>query len=147
MAIVSLAVAHSRRFRSFASLALPSRHASATPTSIRQSPRCIPGGRSPITSTTAKPDAIANAIIVPNPLRTFSTAPPTSAVPGGNSTGNSDQSMPDSLSSEVALKAQDAMKLYIEHGVGKRRLEEIAAEKQKVWNHYSQRPSFYMFPL
>jgi len=41
--------------------------------------------------------------------------------------------MPDSLSPEVALKAQDAMKLYIEHGVGKRKLEQIAAEKEEVW--------------
>jgi len=71
--------------------------------------------------------------LVSNSLRSFSAIPPTSSVPGGTTGANADQSMPDSLSPEVALKAQDAMKLYIEHGVGKRKLEQIAAEKEEVW--------------
>mmetsp|Transcript_1042 Transcript_1042/g.1912 ORF Transcript_1042/g.1912 Transcript_1042/m.1912 type:complete len:351 (+) Transcript_1042:3-1055(+) len=133
MAIVSLAVAHSRRFRPFASRALPSRHASATPSSIPQSPGfirgCLRSGRTPSISTTAKPDGMTT--LVSNSLRSFSAIPPTSSVPGGTTGANADQSIPDSLSPEVALKAQDAMKLYIEHGVGKRKLEEIAAEKEK----------------
>lgn len=38
---------------------------------------------------------------------------------------------PDSLTPEAGLAAQDAMRLFIEHGIGKRALQEIAADGLK----------------
>ena len=59
-------------------------------------------------------------------FRSLSTLPPT----------NNDSPLnippPASLSAEAGLKAQDAMRLFIEHGVGKRALEEIAEETKQV---------------
>jgi hypothetical protein len=57
-------------------------------------------------------------------IRLFSTLPPATS---SNSPGN--VSPPTSLSAEAGLKAQDAMRLFIEHGIGKRTLESIAQEK------------------
>ena len=56
--------------------------------------------------------------------RSLSTLPPTNGTPTLPS--------PTSLSAEAGLKAQDAMRLFIEHGIGKRALDGIAEDKRKV---------------
>mmetsp|Transcript_36008 Transcript_36008/g.77628 ORF Transcript_36008/g.77628 Transcript_36008/m.77628 type:complete len:347 (+) Transcript_36008:58-1098(+) len=59
-------------------------------------------------------------------IRSFSAMPPppTATPPNANAMYTS-----TSLSPEAGLGAQDAMKLFIEHGLGKQKLQLIAAEK------------------
>lgn len=42
---------------------------------------------------------------------------------------------PTSLSAEAGLKAQDAMRLFIEYGIGKRALDGIAEDMRQVSMH------------
>eukprot|EP00571_Detonula_confervacea_P016194 CAMPEP_0172310946 /NCGR_PEP_ID=MMETSP1058-20130122/13315_1 /TAXON_ID=83371 /ORGANISM="Detonula confervacea, Strain CCMP 353" /LENGTH=276 /DNA_ID=CAMNT_0013023963 /DNA_START=157 /DNA_END=987 /DNA_ORIENTATION=+ len=53
--------------------------------------------------------------------------PPTASPPGANS-----PQPPTSLAPEAGLGAQDAMKLFIKHGLGKQKLQQIAAEKYNL---------------
>jgi hypothetical protein len=59
--------------------------------------------------------------------RPFSSLPPTNNV---NETGSFPP--PVSLTAEAGLKAQDAMRLFIEHGIGRRALDKIADETRQV---------------
>lgn len=59
--------------------------------------------------------------------RSFSTPPPTN---NNNTAANIPP--PTSLTAEAGLKAQDAMRLFIEHGIGKRALDGIAQETKQV---------------
>ena len=59
-------------------------------------------------------------------FRSLSTQPPT------NNNSPLNVPPPASLSAEAGLKAQDAMRLFIEHGVGKRALDGIAEETKLV---------------
>lgn len=54
--------------------------------------------------------------------------PPTASPP----TGVAQFQPPTSLTPEAGLGAQDAMKLFIEHGLGKQKLQQIATEKDTV---------------
>ena len=55
------------------------------------------------------------------------------ASPGATQTmANANSPPPEKLAPEAGLGAQDAMKLFIQHGVGRRKLNEIAAEKGKT---------------
>lgn len=57
-------------------------------------------------------------------IRSFSSVPPPPAANGPTTTP------PPSITPEAGLAAQDAMKLIIEHGIGKQHLEHIAAQKE-----------------
>ena len=67
--------------------------------------------------------------------RAFSTIPPP-LPPSDGSAAPSPASFkvtpPDSLTPEAGLAAQDAMMLFVQYGLGKRRLDEIAAERRSV---------------
>lgn len=60
--------------------------------------------------------------------RFLSTSPP----PPTQTVANANSPPPEKISPEAGLGAQDAMKLFIQHGVGRRKLNAIAAEKGKT---------------
>lgn len=66
----------------------------------------------------------------------FFSAPPS---PPPTTTSNN-LPPPTSLSPEAGLAAQDAMRLFIEHGIGKRALEAIAEDTRKVGAVIPEKP-------
>jgi hypothetical protein len=73
----------------------------------------------------------AHAIEIAKYTRFLSTA---SSSPSGptQTMANANAPVPEKLAPEAGLGAQDAMKLFIQHGVGRRKLNEIAAEKGRT---------------
>eukprot|EP00581_Thalassiosira_minuscula_P012380 CAMPEP_0183723220 /NCGR_PEP_ID=MMETSP0737-20130205/14880_1 /TAXON_ID=385413 /ORGANISM="Thalassiosira miniscula, Strain CCMP1093" /LENGTH=312 /DNA_ID=CAMNT_0025953477 /DNA_START=116 /DNA_END=1051 /DNA_ORIENTATION=- len=66
--------------------------------------------------------------IIPS-IRTFSSMPPPPTATNPNDDTATAFQPPTSLSAEAGLGAQDAMKLFIEHGIGKQKLQQIASLK------------------
>eukprot|EP00579_Thalassiosira_antarctica_P015314 CAMPEP_0201932134 /NCGR_PEP_ID=MMETSP0903-20130614/28827_1 /ASSEMBLY_ACC=CAM_ASM_000552 /TAXON_ID=420261 /ORGANISM="Thalassiosira antarctica, Strain CCMP982" /LENGTH=347 /DNA_ID=CAMNT_0048471659 /DNA_START=29 /DNA_END=1072 /DNA_ORIENTATION=- len=62
-------------------------------------------------------------------IRSFSEMPPPPTATSPNAENNGAFQPPTSLMPEAGLGAQDAMKLFIEHGLGKQKLQQIAADK------------------
>lgn len=81
------------------------------------------------------PNAFANSCtshVRRDALRSFSQAPPPPATapppPGADANANAIQP-PTTITPDAGLAAQDAMRLVVEHGVGRQKLERIAADR------------------